>query len=371
MSATRPVVLVVDDNAENRALAFATLDGEGYDVVVATGGHDGIAAFERDRPDCILLDIRMPDLDGVTACERIRARPGGAEVAIIFVTAQRDVATFDRAVAAGGDDFLTKPIRPDELIVRVMTALRLRRISAERGELYAEIKRQRDALQRLQLQKEQLVAFLVHDFKNPVAAIDLQTELIRRDAGASPRSRRAADQIRDDARALMRMITNLLDLGRADEGALTPRRERVAVRAVVDQAIAELAARAEASNVTLVAELEASEVYADRDLLLRVLTNLAENAIRHAPEGSAVTFRAHAVAGGVELRVADAGRGVPRELRDHVFERFRRGDDHHDATNRGLGLAFCKVAVEAQGGTIEIEAGNPGAVFCVRLADAG
>src|SRR5689334_20061807 len=115
-------VLVVDDNAENRALAKATLEEEDIRVVLAQSGEEGIAAFVQTQPDCILLDIRMPGMDGIVTCERIRALDGGDQVAIVFVTAQRDVETFDRAIRVGGDDFITKPFRPSELIVRVQTA---------------------------------------------------------------------------------------------------------------------------------------------------------------------------------------------------------------------------------------------------------
>ena len=132
-------ILVVDDNAENRALAEATLTDDGYRVVLAASGEAGIAAFERERPDCVLLDVRMPGIDGPTACERIRALPGGRDVPIVFVTAQRDVDTFDRALHAGGDDFLTKPFRPNELVARVEAALKLRRLAVERSDLYAQV----------------------------------------------------------------------------------------------------------------------------------------------------------------------------------------------------------------------------------------
>ena len=176
-------ILVVDDNAANRELARNTLEDEGYRVVLARGGAEGIAAFERERPDCIVLDVRMPEMDGFTACERIRALPGGVETPVLFLTALRDVDTFDRALRAGGDDFLTKPVRPTELLVRVQSALKLRRMSEELRGHYELLKRQRDDLLRLQLQKERLTAFVVHDLKNPVNSMDLHAQVLLRDKG--------------------------------------------------------------------------------------------------------------------------------------------------------------------------------------------
>jgi two-component system sensor histidine kinase/response regulator len=364
-------ILVVDDNAENRTLAEATLTDDGYRVVLASGGAAGIAAFERDRPDCVLLDVRMPGMDGPTTCARIRALPGGGDVSIVFVTALRDVETFDRTVGAGGDDFLTKPFRPNELIARVEAALKLRRLAAERSELYAQVKQQRDDLQRLQLQKEQLVAFLVHDLKNPVNAIELHAELVLRDRHGSERSRRSAEKIRDEGRSLLRMITTLLDIAKADEGQLAPVRRRIELEALVGVVVTELEVQAQSAGVRLARQLDAPTVSADPELLRRVLENLIENAIRHAPEGSEVRITTRAAQGGVELRVYDAGPGVPLAQRARVFERFAQGGgEAATRTNRGLGLAFCKLAVEAHGGRIWIEDASPGAAFCLWIDHA-
>ena len=137
-------VLVVDDNEGNRELAKATLEDEGYDVVLAENGEAGIAVFEREQPQCILLDIQMPGMNGIAACHRIRELRGGADVAIVFVTAQHEAATLDRAMVAGGDDFLTKPFRPSELVVRIQAALRIRSVVRERDELHDLTRRQRD-----------------------------------------------------------------------------------------------------------------------------------------------------------------------------------------------------------------------------------
>jgi signal transduction histidine kinase len=369
-------ILVVDDNAANRALAEATLTDDGYRVVLAGSGEAGIAAFERERPDCVLLDVRMPGIDGPTACERIRALPGGQDVPIVFVTAQRDVDTFDRALHAGGDDFLSKPFRPNELVARVEAALKLRRLAVERSDLYAQVKQQRDDLQRLQLQKEQLVAFLVHDLKNPVNAIELHAELMLRDPSGSERSRRTAGKIRDEGRALLRMITTLLDIAKADEGRFAPSRGRIELDELIGAVFDELEIRAHSAGVQLVREVSAKTLSADPDLVRRVLENLVENAIRHAPEGSEVRVMARAARGGIELRVEDAGPGVPPHQRELVFERFVQagGEAGGEAgagsmrANRGLGLAFCKLAVEAHGGRIWIEDASPGAAFCVWIA---
>jgi two-component system, sensor histidine kinase and response regulator len=373
--AAEATILVVDDNAENRALAMATLDDEGYRVVLASNGEAAIAAFQLERPDCILLDVRMPGLDGPAACERIRALPGGADVPVVFVTALRDVETFDRTVLAGGDDFLSKPFRPNELIARVQAALKLRKLAAERRDLYAQVKHQREALQRLQLQKEQLVAFLVHDLKNPVNAIQLHAEVQLRDPDGSSRSKRAAEKIRDEGRALMRMLTTLLDLAKADEGKLVPVRRRIELATLVDDVVRALEARAQSIGVRLSRRVDAPTLSADPDLLQRVLENLVENAIRHAPEGSEVEIVTCAAERGIELRVHDAGPGVPADQRERVFERFVQSGGGSTRINRGLGLAFCKLAVEAHEGRIWIEDAAPGgassgAAFCVWIHHA-
>jgi two-component system sensor histidine kinase/response regulator len=369
MTQVKLKILVIDDNAANRALAQATLEDEDYEVIVAETGDDGIRAFENEKPDCILLDIRMPGMDGFAVCVRIRSLPGGVDTPILFLTAARDVDTFDSALRAGGDDFLTKPVRPTELVIRVQAALKLRRMSAELREHYELVRRQRDDLMRLQLQKERLTAFVVHDLKNPVNSMDLHAQLLLRDRALSPTTRESAQQIRDEARALLRLIVNLLDISKSEEGSLVPRYDNVDMAALAMEIMDALDLRARTAGVTLERAIEVSIVRADPDLLRRTIENLLDNAIRHAPENTAVRLTTITRDGGVELRVADTGPGIPAEMREKIFERFVQleGSEHATRTGRGLGLAFCKLAVEAHGGRIWVEDGQPGTLFCVRL----
>lgn len=365
-------VLVVDDNEANRLLAQSTLEDEGYTVFLAERGADCLEIFKREAPDCVLLDIRMPGMDGFAVCEQLRAMPHGADTPVLFLTALRDVDTFDRALQVGGDDFLTKPVRPTELVVRVQSALTLRRLRGEVREHYDLQKRQRDDLLRLQLQKERLMAFVVHDLKNPVNSMDLHAQLLLRDKGLSADARDSAAQIRNEAQKLTRMIVNLLDLAKADEGQLQPQRKDVELRPLVDSIIAELALTAKNRKVTLTAAVETDRIHADPDLLRRTLTNLVENAIRYAPEGTSVSITAKRDGKEVVVRIADAGSGLPPDMRERVFDPFvqvEHGEETVGRSGRGLGLTFCKRAIDAHGGRIWIEDAAPGAVFCVSLHD--
>ena len=368
-----PKILVVDDNEVSRTVARATLQGQGYLVVLASCGADALVAFDREQPDCVLLDVQMPDMDGVAVCERIRARPGGAETPVVFLTAQRDLDTFDRALKVGGNDFLAKPVRPAELVVRVQCVLKLRQMHDDLREHYDLLRKQRDDLMRLQLQKERLTAFVIHDLKNPVATIDLLGQLLLAQSELDHDSREMVSDVRAQTAAMNRMIMNLLDLAKADEGQLSPRRGDVAVRELIDGTLTELTVQATARKVRLASRVTVDQLRGDPDLLRRMLANLIENAIRHAPADTAITVTAAAVDGATELRVADQGAGVPEAMREKIFSAFVQLEDPETGVpqraGRGLGLAFCHAVATCHGGSITVEDGAPGAVFCVRLPD--
>jgi two-component system, sensor histidine kinase and response regulator len=362
-----PKILVVDDNAPNRQLAQATLEDEGYRVVLAVNGEQAVSMFQSEAPDCILLDVRMPGVDGPAACERIRGLPGGHDTPVVFLTAQRDVDTFDRALRAGGDDFLTKPVQPSELLLRVQAALKLRKVKAELAEHYGLVRKQRDDLMRLQLQKERLTQFLVHDLKNPLGTLDLCAQMLLRDRDLTDRTRLTVQRMRDEARTLQHMLLNLLDISRSDEGGLVARKDSVALHGLFEQVLRDFDLKVQAANLTIAAASHDLSVVGDSSLLLRVLENVVENAVRYAPEGSQVQLTAAARDALVEIRVADHGIGIAPELREKIFEPFvqlEQGEHMVQRSGRGLGLTFCKVAVEAQGGRIWIEEASPGAAIC-------
>ncbi len=253
--------------------------------------------------------------------------------------------------------------------------LELQRLSAELGEQYEVVKSQRDTLLRLQLQKEQLTAFVVHDLKNPVNTLDLHAQFLQRNTSLPPEVLASIAAIRREARQLARMISNLLDISKASAERLAPRLADLDVRALVREVLAELTLTAQQCKVRLRCLIATNRLRADGDLIRRVLTNLVENAIRFSPSGAEVVVTAGTVGAALELRVTDAGPGIALALRGHVFDAFVQVEPGaaigHNPTGRGLGLAFCKVAVEAHRGLIWVEDAAPGAVFCVSLPLGG
>lgn len=139
-------ILVVDDVPANLGLLFDALTQAGHRVLVAESGEEALAQLEHEVPDLVLLDFRLPGIDGLEVCRRIRGRPECADVPILFLTAVAELEDKVRALDAGAVDYVTKPIQPPEVLARVRTHLRLARLQREIAE---ELEMRREAEEQL------------------------------------------------------------------------------------------------------------------------------------------------------------------------------------------------------------------------------
>jgi two-component system sensor histidine kinase/response regulator len=379
--AERPVtVLVVDDNFQNREVAEGHLVGAGYQAVQAESGEQALEMLKTQRPDLILLDVLMPGLDGFETCRRMRALPGGKSIPILFLTALGDLGTHKAALDSGADDFLTKPINRTELLIRVRSLLRIKELSDEQTRNLTVISEQRDALIEAHRQKEELTALIVHDLKNPLSSIlsNVQYSLAQESFGADER-----ESLRDVLRAshsMVRMVMNLLDISRSEDGALVPHLADFELPALLGEVCSEMERRIDDKDqkLELAVAPDVRVMTADRDLLRRILENLVDNAYKYGPRGATIRIEATlgaargGVADTVELRVRDQGDGIPVAFREKIFEKYARieGRSTHEVRHsHGLGLVFCRRAVEVHGGDIWVEENTSrGSCFCVRLA---
>ncbi len=357
-------ILVVDDDALARRSLRAMLERAHYQVETAEGGAEALELLSIFEPDLVLLDIRMPGVDGLETCRRIRAMPNGDLLPIIFLTAEESQEVHAEAFRAKGDDFLRKPVLSAELIVRIRSLMRLKR-------LQAEIQAERDTLIELQKQREQLFEFIVHDLKNPLSTIQVGLELLHGREDNPPSAQQQLHRLCDTAHYMGRMIQNILDIGRAEQMGLELHKSRIGLSAWIPHLLQELETQARRKSHELTWDCpEHLEVEADPDFLRRLLLNLVDNALKYSPPGSRTNIQARTAENGVRLEVRDQGRGIPEHMREHVFGKFVRLEEEGAKTrsSSGLGLAFCQLVAEAHEGRIWIEENEPsGSVFILEL----
>ena len=335
-----------------------------YQVETAEGGPQALAQLASFSPDLILLDIQMPEMDGLEVCERIREMPHGDLLPIIFLTGDERPDIHTLAFRAGGDDFLRKPVLSGELIVRIRSLMRLKR-------LQAEIQGERDNLLELQKQREQLFQFIVHDLKNPLSAIQVGLELLSERDDNTPAHKVQIHRLRDTGSQMGRMIQNILDIGQAEELGLELHKTRIQLSTWLPGLLQEMESQARSRKHDLAWACPSGlEIEADQDFLRRLLVNLVENAMKYSPSGSHTRIEAYSTTDGVRLEVRDQGQGIPEHLREQVFEKFVRHPKGELAAHSGsgIGLAFCRVVAEAHEGRIWVEANAPqGSLFILEI----
>jgi two-component system, sensor histidine kinase and response regulator len=350
-----PLLLVVDDNPMNVEPLCDLLEAMDYRVATALDGATALRLVEEDPPDLILLDIMMPGMNGYEVCRKLKQNPRHARIPVVFVTALSESEDKVKAIDAGGDDFLTKPFNRPVLLARIRSLLRLKEASDQLEESYRK-------LQALERMKDDLMKMIVHDLKSPLSAVLATFEVIL-DGDVGPLGddqRQLLDAAQEHGSAMLQLIDDLLELTRLEETRLLPERQFLRVDELLLAVRDEWRLRLERDGISLRVEDGTDLVaHADPQLLRRVLGNLVGNAARHGGEGIEIRLSASAAPGdgGVLFSVADNGVGIPPAFHDLIFRKF--GSVHRAGgggrPSSGIGLTFCKLAVEAHGGQIWVD----------------
>jgi two-component system, sensor histidine kinase and response regulator len=367
-------ILVVDDAPANLQLLFGMLKERGYRVRPAPSGRLALQAAKTQPPDLVLLDVNMPEMSGYEVCRLMKADEVLRAIPVIFISALSEPFDKLQAFSAGGVDYVTKPFHLDEVRVRLETHLELRRVQGRLEAQNHELAQANERLRTLEEARRVLAAAIVHDLKSPLAALIGSAEYLLHLDEVAGEPREVLGEMLASSHGVHRIVLNLLDVGRMEEAELAPARRTVRLGEMLDRALAtaQLATRLTGHVLAVEADPD-QEAFVDADLVTRVIENLLDNALKYAPRGTTVRVFAKAEeGGGCSLRVEDRGRGIPASQRERIFERYVRLDrESHARTSRGLGLAFCRIAVEAHGGIIWVEDNVPdGAAFCARIPGA-
>jgi signal transduction histidine kinase len=355
-------ILLADDNADMREYLRRLL-GREWTIEGVTDGAAALASATAEPPDLVLTDVMMPGLDGFELLRHLRADPRTREIPVILLSARAGEEARVEALEAGADDYMIKPFSARELIARVGACLELTRVR----------KQAEQALRESDRRKDEFLAMLGHELRNPLAAIRNVTEFMRLVGSTDRRLQQVHGVLERQTSHMTRLIDSLLEVSRIARGKIRLDRQNLDLREVIEGVLQDRRPQAAARGLELASQLPPapSWVLADAVRLTQVFDNLIGNAIKFTEAPGQILVTLSEQQGCALTRVRDTGVGIRPELLERLFEPFTQEEQDiaRGTGGLGLGLTVAKGLVELHGGTIEAHSaglGN-GAEFVVRL----
>jgi signal transduction histidine kinase len=348
-------LLVVDDDPANREVLCRRLQRQGHDVQTAGGGRDALRAMRENAYDLVLLDIMMPEMDGYEVLRQIKADERLQHIPVIMISALNELQSVVRCIEAGAEDYLTKPFNATLLKARIDSSLEKKRCRDREAALFEQLQNNYERLQQLETQRDDMRNMIVHDLRTPLTALIVGIEMLETDGTLSGTQQEIMAIAAGGGHTLLGMINDLLDVEKLESGTTQLQYGEVDAAMLISDAVAQVGFLAEESRTTVVTDVAAGlpPFAGDGKKLSRTLVNLIGNAIKFTGAGT-VTVSAHQDdPATIRFAVRDTGQGIPAESFGRIFEKFGQLDSRRVGT--GLGLAFCKLAVEAHGGRIAVE----------------
>ncbi|MFZ2448045.1 MAG: hybrid sensor histidine kinase/response regulator [Syntrophobacteraceae bacterium] len=356
-------VLVIDDEEIARISCRRVLETRGIGVTLAASGREGLEFLLHKPFDLVLVDLKMPGMDGVEVAHRInRFDPS---IVTIIITGY---ATIESAVAVmkeGAYDYLPKPFTPDELVIVVERGLEKRRLDLESTALRLE----KAAMER------NFVTMVTHQLRSPLSAISQYADVLLSGMGGdlNENQKEMVERIRYRLEGLLELINDWLDMSRIQSGEILSRRQPVSLADCVRGALSTFDLSAKEKNI--LCEIDIPEnfpsVRVDPLTFGELVGNLISNAIKYNREGGSVRIRAYEKKGWVVLEVEDTGPGIEEVEIPFVFEQFYRGKspEIRQQTGTGLGLTIVERIIKAHGGKVEVRSTpGEGTVFSVYVS---
>lgn len=366
------IILIVDDHLENVNLLTRILNARGHISHTAMNGQEALDFVSAVKPDVILLDIHMPEMDGYEVCRQLKTAETTCDIPIIFVSAISDTDGIVQGLRLGAVDYVTKPFQIEEVCARVENQIAVVRQRQEIERLRAQERRNFEMLNQM---KDKFLQMITHDLKNPLGVIQGYAHLLEDAVSVSPEHARFYNEalagIEHSVEKMKALVTDILDLAHIQSGAdlelvQTP------VAEFLTRTLRNFAFLAQQKDVTLSVTLPPDDVcwYIDPPRMARVVDNLVSNAIKYTPAGGQVEVAVEVAAQHIILHVEDNGLGIPAEDLPRLFDAFFRvyTPTHRDVEGTGLGLSVVKAIVEQHKGEIAVNSElGAGSTFSVVL----
>jgi signal transduction histidine kinase len=381
-------ILIVDDNTLNVQLISTLLRSKGYKPVVANSGANALKYLEQKLPDLILLDIMMPEMDGFEVCQIIKSQDRFSDIPLIFLTAKNEVADVVKGFSLGAVDFISKPFRSEEVLIRIQNHLALKqaqfKLEEQNRTLQSlnkkiessnqQLAKQASDLKELNAQKNRFFSILAHDLRNPFSGFIGMTNLLRH-SWKTMQEDELEDFIvtlDDTADKVNKLLENLLKWSQVQLDSLVFEKSCFNLKNLVDDVIALKKTNADKKKLNLINKIDPKvQLFADEQMTQMVVRNLISNAIKFTPKEGLIKIEAvNTKKDMLQVAVCDNGIGMSADTQKKLFnisEKVSRpGTEGEEST--GLGLILCKALIEKQGGKLWVESEEgSGSVFYFTL----
>ena len=399
MNSNTPIILAIDDSQSNLALLKRILEKNGFHLLLAKTGKEGLDIAKKELPDLILLDVAMPGWDGYETCEKLKKNACLAPIPVLFLSVLHDTKDKIRAFAAGGMDYVDKPFQQEELLARVHTHIELYRLREKQEEeitrhkkdllIYAkelekkvavrtaELNKAKEIAEAANLIKSQFLANMSHELRTPMTAIKGFSEILIEDAVDLKMYdlERDLKKIHTAGEHLLELINSVLDLAKIESGKMEIYFETINVEKLLHEVIVTIQPLADAKKNKLKLHIanELGEIHADLLKTRQILFNLLSNATKFTANGIINIDITRKLSHGkeiIQICISDEGIGISLEQQQNLFQPFSQANA---ATSRkfggaGLGLSIVKQFTEMMGGEITVNSiFGKGSKFTVSL----
>jgi len=369
-------ILLVDDQPSKLLTYESILSELGENILTASSATEALDCLLRTEIAVVLVDVCMPDLDGYELASMIRQHPRFQKTSIIFVSAvlMTDLDRL-RGYESGGVDYVPVPIVPEILRAKVSVFADLYRKTRALERLNAELERRVSertaaleastaALKDADRRKDEFLAMLAHELRNPLAPISTAVQLLRLKELSDAQRERARDVLERQVQHLVLLVDDLLDVSRITRGVITLQHERVLIGTVIARAVETARPMIDSRRHTLTLDLtdEVLAVEGDKARLVQVVGNILNNAAKFMEPGGKIQLKVAREGTSVAITVRDAGIGIPTDQVPRIFDLFTQVHAKPDQIQGGLGvgLALVRRLVEMHGGTVAAHSAGPG-----------
>ncbi|SLM31579.1 Two-component hybrid sensor and regulator [Desulfamplus magnetovallimortis] len=366
-------ILVVDDEPNNLRLMGAILQ-ETYRLAFAVNGEQALEAAEKTLPDCILLDVMMPGMDGYETCRQLKSKPGTEKIPVIFVTTRGEIQDEAQGLAAGAVDYITKPINPCILKARLKNHLALKHAREEIEAKNISLERQNKSLIEAAALRDDVDRITKHDLKNPLNPIITLSSLLMGDRSVASRHREHLEFINKAAYSMLEMINHSLDIYKMETGKYQVHTEPENILFIIERIIKGSANMMRDRKISVKIQIEGQPikngdsfiVFVEELLFYSMLSNLVKNAIEASPEGESISIDIFNENKMSVIRVTNRG-VVPESIRSRFFDKYIT---HGKVGGNGLGTYSAILIARSHGGDIELDTSHKGVtVVSVRMPD--